>query len=254
MRSPRVLILDPKLATEILVDKFKNFHDNEFSEMIDTEVNPLFARNPFLSRGNEWKERRNEISPAFSQNRIKALFPLITDVSRRLAEFINNDISEPFEAKDLASKFTTETVSTCIFGIEANAFAKDESELRKMSKRMFNHSASTIIKVMLRVVFPPLKYFMKVKLVDDDVNAFFLDLLAQSLDYRARHKVVREDYLDYLIQLQKKKGLSNMDLAGHSITFFTDGMETSSILIAHVLYEVILFIMFHFCWLKFCFS
>lgn len=33
-KTPKFLILDPKLVQTVLVKNFKNFHDNEFSKMV----------------------------------------------------------------------------------------------------------------------------------------------------------------------------------------------------------------------------
>jgi cytochrome P450 len=238
MRSPRVFVLEPLLAREILVGSFKNFRDNEFSKMFDANNDPLFARNPFLSRGDEWKERRTEISPAFSSNRIKCMFPLIQFVCGRLVTFIREELSEPIETRDLTSKYTTDVVSNCIFGIESNCLNKEDNELRTMSKRLFKPSGITIAKVLLTMIIPQLKPFINVQFLPDDVTSFFMSLIDQAVDFRIKSKIAREDFLDYLIELQKKKGFSSTDLAGHTITFFGDGLETSSISIAYALYEV----------------
>lgn len=238
MRSPRILILDPLLAKDILVKNFKNFRENEFSKMMDEKSDPLFARNPFLSRADEWKERRNEISPAFSTNRMKALYPLIENVCGRFTQFISDNMDESLEVRNLSLKFTIEAVSNCVFGIEANAFQQTDSQLFQMARRMTKPSVMTIVKILLASVAPHLKKIMTTQFIADDVNDFFMNLFNQAVDYRNSSKSNREDYLDYLISLQKKKGLSVEDLAGHSITFFSDGMDTSSLLITHSLYEV----------------
>jgi cytochrome P450 len=238
MRSPRIFILDPLMAKDILVKNFKNFRENEFSKMMDGKNDPLFSRNPFLARGEEWKERRNEISPAFSTNRMKALYPLIEDVCSRFSKFISDNIDEPLETRDLSLKFTIEAVSNCVFGIEAKSFQRSDSQLLQTAKRLTKPSGWAIVKVLLTSLAPPLKKILKVQFIDDDVNMFFMNLFNQAFDYRTNSKSTRDDYLDYLITLQKKKGFSVEDLAGHSITFFSDGMDTSSLLIAHMLYEV----------------
>jgi cytochrome P450 family 28 len=206
--------------------------------MFDPKSDPLFARNPFLSRGDDWKERRTEISPAFSSNRLKCMFLLIQSVSGRLSTFIREELSEPMDAQVLTSKYTTDVVSNCIFGIESNCLNKEDNEMRKMSKRLFKPSGFTIVKVLLTMMIPHLKRFLNVQFIADDVNDFFMNLLDQAVDHRTKSKVAREDFLDYLIAVQKKKGFSNTDLAGHTITFFSDGSETSSISLAYALYEV----------------
>lgn len=238
MRSPRVLILEPELAKRVLIKSFNNFRENEFGKVMDTKQNPLFARNPFMATGDEWKERRTEISPAFSSNRTKSMFPPIEIVSQRFTKFIRKSLIEPIEAKDLATKFTAEAVSNCVFGIEANSFVAGDSELSQMAKGLSSPSGWTIVKFLITSVIPPLKHFWKIQFIENNVNEFFFSLMDQATNYRMKNQISRYDFLDYLIEMQKKKGLLNLDVAGHSITFFSDGLETSSLAIAHTLYEV----------------
>lgn len=37
---------------------------------IHAELNPLFKLNPFIATGTEWKERRNDLAPAFTMLRV----------------------------------------------------------------------------------------------------------------------------------------------------------------------------------------
>jgi cytochrome P450 len=145
MRSPRVFVLSPELAKDILVSSFRHFKDNEFSKMFDAENDPLFARNPFLSRGDDWKERRTEISPAFSSNRLKPMYPLVKSVCHRLVAFIKEEHSEPIETRDLTAKYTTDVVSNCIFGIEANCLKTFIQTVRSYNRESFVNDDCTTI-------------------------------------------------------------------------------------------------------------
>lgn len=93
-RTPGLMVLDTHLVKEILVGKFKHFQNNytnvrisltfsDFSKQFNWLVsrlpfNPqynkenarLFGRNPFILRGNEWKENRADISPAFTTTKV----------------------------------------------------------------------------------------------------------------------------------------------------------------------------------------
>jgi cytochrome P450 len=55
---------------DVLISNFKNFNENDLSDMFDKESDPIFGRNPFLLNGNEWKEKRAEITPAFTMSRV----------------------------------------------------------------------------------------------------------------------------------------------------------------------------------------
>ena len=97
MKSPSILLIDPEAIKIVMVKNFKNFHDNAFGKMVfnflfillcldfihqtvemqyfldfqtDKDVDPIFGRNPVMLRGEEWKEKRAEITPAFTPNRV----------------------------------------------------------------------------------------------------------------------------------------------------------------------------------------
>lgn len=233
-------MFEPELVKDVLIRNFKNFHDNEFGDALDKDKDPLFARNPFMLKGEEWKEKRAEITPAFTSSRLKALYPLIEDVQGRMIKYIETELqkNEPFDAREVSAKFTTDTVSLSIFGVDAGSFTKENPEIREMGRRLLAPAGIFILKMFLVSSIPVLKKFINMKFTPDDVEKFFINLMEQALKYREDNKIHREDFLDYLIQIRNKKGITNIDMAGHTISFFTDGFETSSIAIAHVLYEV----------------
>lgn len=114
----------------MLIRKFKNFHDNEFGDTIDKKSDPFLAKNPFMLQGEEWKEKRAEITPAFTSSRMKALYPLIEDVQARMVEYVKLHIKaeEPFDVRELCAKYATDVVSNAIFGVDAQSFTKENPE------------------------------------------------------------------------------------------------------------------------------
>lgn len=232
--------MEPTLVKDILVRNFKNFHDSEFGDVLDKEANPLFARNPFMLKGEEWKEKRAEVTPAFTNNRLKALYPLIQEVQDRLTKYIDNTISknEPFDARELCAKYTTDVVALSIFGVDAQSFTKEKPEIREMGRKLLAFDTFFIVKMLVVAAFPWIKKIFSMRFTEVELDNFFINLMEQALKYRKDNKVQREDFLEYLIQLRDKKGIKNIDMAAHTISFFTDGFETSSVAIAHVLYEV----------------
>lgn len=69
-RKPALLVLDAGLAHEVLVSNFNKFAYNDFADIIDKEIDPILGYNPFFLNGHEWKERRAEITPAFTVARV----------------------------------------------------------------------------------------------------------------------------------------------------------------------------------------
>lgn len=70
IRKPVLEILTPDLSKQVLVSKFKEFRDNPFADLIDIKSDPLISRNPFFLKGDEWKDKRSQITPAFTEQKV----------------------------------------------------------------------------------------------------------------------------------------------------------------------------------------
>ncbi|KAJ6638130.1 putative cytochrome P450 28a5, partial [Pseudolycoriella hygida] len=241
-RTPQLLLLDNSLIKDVLVKDFKNFHDNEVSSFTNKETDPIFSRNPFMLNGDEWKEKRAEITPAFTNIKLKAMYPLIDDVCKKMTKFLHQqnekELPDGFDAKELAAKFTTDVVASCIYGVDSKAFSDEESMIRKMGSSIFQPRLKMIIYFILIQAFPFIQKIYQMPIVSKNVESFFINLMEDAIKLREEQKIERDDYLNYLLQLKKKKNLPNIDVVAHTITFFLDGFETSSIVIAHILYHL----------------
>ncbi|EAT41341.1 AAEL006992-PA [Aedes aegypti] len=237
-RSPRIMITSSELAKDILSKNFKNFHDNEFGEMTNKEIDPLFGRNPFMLTGDEWKAKRAEITPAFTTSRMKALFPLVEDVCSRMTKYVTQNRGSVLDSKELSAKFTTDVVSSCIFACDAQSFTSGKPEIREQGRKLMEQSFSSFLILLFIINFPTLAKIFKIGLVPKSLEKFFTDLMKEAISHRDASGTNRVDYLDYLISLRNKKEISELDMAAHGVTFFIDGFETSSVAISFMLYEI----------------
>lgn len=69
-RSPRLLVFDPEVSRDILIKNFKNFGATEFYGFVDNKSDSLFGNHMFFLIGDEWKQKRQDFSPAFTNNRV----------------------------------------------------------------------------------------------------------------------------------------------------------------------------------------
>ncbi|CAD7092566.1 unnamed protein product [Hermetia illucens] len=240
LRTPQLVVLDPKLCQEILVSNFQSFHDNQFARMIHKDLDPVIALNPFILTGSEWKDKRAEITPALTPNRIKASYPIMQKVCTRMTEYLDVETLKPVEsglnAKELATKFTTEVVANCVYGFEAEAFEDDECQIRERGTKLINQSFGTQLYFVLAAFLPNITNIYRLQLVKPESEKFFTDLMETAIQLRKETKSDRIDFLNYLLQLQEKKHLSTLEMAAHTMTFFLDGFETSSVLISNCLH------------------
>lgn len=165
--TPSILIRDLNLLKSILIENFDHFRDNDFK--IDVKLDPILSKNPSFSEGNQWQIHRKQISPVFTPSKVKSVFPLVRDISLKTVEYIakqnvssnNNDGGKIFEARTLCSKFTIESVASCGFGLEANAFADNESAFVKNSRKVFDASIMQTVRTMLAIFVPTLNKIIK---------------------------------------------------------------------------------------------
>ncbi|XP_063709180.1 probable cytochrome P450 28a5 [Culicoides brevitarsis] len=238
---PELLILDPELIKSCMTTNYKYFgKPGSNFESLTKETDPLFGRNPFNLEGEEWKEKRGEILPAFSSQRIKALFPIMEAVVDKMKQYIKAEMKvlENIETREMCSKYTTDIVCNSIFGVDSGAFSEQKSELRDIARNIFKPPWYTFIVFGLAPNFPFILKLLPLRLVPEKYTNFITDLLEKSIAYRKETKLERQDFVDFLIQLQQKKGISNLDIAGHTMTFFFDGIESSSITLSFVFYEL----------------
>ncbi|CAD7092574.1 unnamed protein product [Hermetia illucens] len=238
VRNPQLLIIDPKLVQDVLIANFRNFSENEFSKWADKETDPLLGRNPFILSGNEWKEKRGEVTPALTNNRIKASYPIMLSVCGKMTKYLEKEtkkhIADGIEARELAARYTTEVVSNCIYGIEAGAFEEGTCEIREKGAAVLDQSFASIVYLMLMSAVPDcLRGIFKRPFMRKDMQTYFIQLMKEAIRVRQSTKSDRVDFLNYLLQLREKKNLSEIEVAAHTITFFVDGFETSSILISN---------------------
>ncbi|XP_046803038.1 probable cytochrome P450 28a5 [Lucilia cuprina] len=241
-RTPQLLILNPALARRIFVNDFKHFHDNEQVKFIDEKIDFLFANNPFVAGGEKWKERRSQITPGLTQQRIKNMFPVTLEICKHMCNYIEEQIKMPakegIDGKDLSSRFMADVIADCVMGLKSDSFKdRHTSPLLIMQNQMFEYSFlySTLVGL-----FPGILKFYKQRFLTKKFEEYFLDLMAKAVELR---KVIsadksmeeRADFLNYLLQLQEKKNLTQMEISAHTMTFVLDGFETVSSILAHSL-------------------
>ncbi|CAG9808086.1 unnamed protein product [Chironomus riparius] len=228
--TPYYLLTSPEVIKQVLVKDFKHFRNNEFSGLSDKKKDPVMALNPFVMRDEEWKEKRTEVATGMTQNRLKSMFPLVQDVGKRFAEYLKVELkhnpSKSFDSREICVRYTCDTVSSCIFGIDGGSFTKKESEIINMGNKM------------IRSISDAAKSFLPKRLMPQDVQDFFIYLMEEAIKYRDSHSINRDDFLAHIISLKKKKEMSNIEMVAHGVTFFLDGFDTSSIGLAPIFYEL----------------
>ncbi|KAF2886094.1 hypothetical protein ILUMI_20079, partial [Ignelater luminosus] len=159
VRQPGIIIRDAEIVKQVLSTNFSSFHINDV--LVNEDVDPIIARNPFFSSGERWKTSRNQVTPCFTGKQIRSMVPLMEEVGNNLLKYLEEIRPICVNAKELSAKYTTDAVASCGFGLNANSFQETETEFRKMGKLLFSQSPINAIKHLLQFAIPSLAKIFK---------------------------------------------------------------------------------------------
>lgn len=246
--NPGIIALDLDFIKTVLVREFNHFQDHGiyYNERDDPLSAHLFAID-----GTKWKPQRAKLTPTFTSGKMKFMFSTILDVAskfkRTLNEICNGGGGRDVEIKDLISRFTTDVIGSCAFGIECNSLADPNAKFKVMGRRAFEDPRHSFFVQFLMGAFPNLARLFRMKVNKDDIAEFFMQTVKFNIAHREVNHIRRNDFMDLLIQMKKNGGkvdngnvqtFSVEEIAAQSFLFFLAGFETSSTAISMALYEL----------------
>lgn len=130
-----------------------SWHRNE--QHFSKHHGPLISFEPFVARDDVWKRSRGIFTPITTSFRVESIFPLIDDSCNRLSNYLKGiSPKEHVEAKALATRFTTQNVMMCSFGLDSNSFEENISEVNLLGNEIFKPTNFGGIKLMLMNACP----------------------------------------------------------------------------------------------------
>ncbi|EDS31724.1 cytochrome P450 6B7 [Culex quinquefasciatus] len=239
--KPSIVVRDLELVKDILVGDFASFNKNAFE--VDEKVDPLIAMNPFVQAGEKWKERRAALIPLFSASKIRTVFPIIKNVAENLLQHVTDSrgASPDFEAKEMCGRFTVDSVSSSAFGIDAESITNPDGEVARNCFEFFNpNSTASFVRSLLLNFCPKVAAALNIGFVPGHVARWIHGMVGEVLRQRQSGEVKRQDMFQALYESlsQNDQPVRGDEIAGHSLTFLSEGFETSSTLMSYLLYEL----------------
>lgn len=238
---PVAILMDLDLIKSVFVKDFNNFCERN---VYYNEKDDPVSANLFTLDGEKWKKLRTKLTPAFSSGKMKFMFPTIVEVGERFRDclFELTQQHDQLEMKDLCARFTTDVIGTCALGIECNSLTNPNAEFREIGriitkKRRHSPLVDTFLKG-----FREIGWKLHVKAVLDEVSSFFMNAVHQTVEYREKNHINRNDFLDILMKLKespdKNSAITLNEIVSQSFLFFIGGFETSSSALTFCLYEL----------------
>ena len=132
------------------------------------------------------------------------MFPLVVECAGNLEKFLDRvaDNGEPVECREMAAKFTTDVIGSCAFGISMNALEDEDSEFRRMGRKIFSNF-KPLARIACRQVAPWLIKVFGRFLQSTEIDNFFIGLVRDTMEYREKNNVNRPDMINMLMELKK---------------------------------------------------
>ncbi|XP_059607443.1 probable cytochrome P450 9f2 [Phlebotomus argentipes] len=270
-RRPIVVLKDPNLVKQLTVKEFNHFVNRR--NFLDDDVEPVFSKSLLLLRGNDWRDMRATLSPAFTGSKMRLMFELISECSNQMVEFINKETKEKgiqtYEMKDFCSRMSNDIIATCAFGIQVNSLENDKNEFFINSKDLVNFfKFPRFLKFLFLMVFPTLGSAMKLKIFSQNAISYFRRAIYDAMQYREKNNIIRPDMIHLLMEAKKgrlthqtsdkeidsagfatveesqigkqegKNDLSDHDILAQCFIFFFAGFDTVSTALSFLCYEM----------------
>nr|NP_523748.2 cytochrome P450 6a9 [Drosophila melanogaster]Q27594.3 RecName: Full=Cytochrome P450 6a9; AltName: Full=CYPVIA9 [Drosophila melanogaster]AAF58188.2 cytochrome P450 6a9 [Drosophila melanogaster] len=246
-QRPGILVLDISLAKLILIKEFNKFTDRGFYH--NTEDDPLSGQ-LFLLDGQKWKSMRSKLSYTFTSGKMKYMFPTVVKVGHEFIEVFGQAMEKSpiVEVRDILARFTTDVIGTCAFGIECSSLKDPEAEFRVMGRRAIFEQRHGPIGIAFINSFQNLARRLHMKITLEEAEHFFLRIVRETVAFREKNNIRRNDFMDQLIDLKNSPltksesgesvNLTIEEMAAQAFVFFGAGFETSSTTMGFALYEL----------------
>ncbi|XP_026324886.1 cytochrome P450 9e2-like [Hyposmocoma kahamanoa] len=272
LMKPLLQVRDIELIKKIGIKDFEHFLDH--NTFIEEQYDPLFGRNLFSLKGQEWKDMRSTLSPAFTSSKMKMMLPLMVAVGDQMILSLKKKIKESkhgyldIDAKDLTTRYANDVIASCAFGLKVDSHTEEDNQFYAMGKTASNFKFRQLLMFFLLSSFPKVAGIFKWTLFSESVQDFFRTLVMDTMQNRELHQIVRPDMIHLLMEAKKGKltydeksshdkdtGFATVeessvgqkqinrvwtddDLTAQAILFFIAGFETVSSAMTFLLYEL----------------
>lgn len=187
---------------------------------------------------------RTKMTPTFTSGKMKVMFNAVLDVSNHMIDSIKSNTElDMHEARDILIKFMIDVIGNVAFGLEMNALKDKNSQFHVMARKVFAPSKLFFLKAFFLTGYRKLGNKLGCKFFPSEVSEFFTSVVRETVDFRLKNKIERNDFLNLLMKMYtnengESENLTFEELAAQCFLFFVAGFETSSSASSFVLYNL----------------
>nr|AKQ00288.1 cytochrome P450 CYP6HM1 [Apolygus lucorum] len=249
--KPVLIVRDPELMENIMIKDFSHAYNR--NNMVEPDTNPL-AKHLVNYRDEKWKHLRNKLTPTFSSGKLKGMHPQLLACGDSFVKYLTKNPGDA-QVKDLFGRFSMDVVSSVAFGLDLDVMNNPDSKFYEIGKSVFAPNFFVRFFFMLQSFLAPLYKKLGLNLLPKSMEKLFVDAVKQTLEYREKNNVTRQDYLHILTELKKKDDelvknkeldpnsldvFDEQSIISNSFVFFAAGYETTGSTLSYLFYELAL--------------
>ncbi|XP_058793299.1 cytochrome P450 6B5-like [Phymastichus coffea] len=242
--SPLLILRDPEIIKDVLIKDFNYFPNRAI--YTNHEKDP-WALNLLNLEYKNWRPLRKYLSSAFTDVKLKNMFYLLSESAKNFEIYAENVVKkgEPIECRKFSSIYTTNTISVCAFGLDTTTSENETNRFQQFGQEYLDCDFKNATRRLMREYFPGF-YFLLEPLIRSDNTKFLMNSLQETIEYRSKMNIKRNDFVDLLIDLRNHPEklndieISDLLLTSQAFIFFIAGYETSAASMSNLMYELAL--------------
>uniref|UniRef100_A0A672IWC4 unspecific monooxygenase n=1 Tax=Salarias fasciatus TaxID=181472 RepID=A0A672IWC4_SALFA len=167
-RKPMLVVTDPDMLKTILVKECFTYFTNRRNFYLNGELYDAVN----IAEDDQWRRIRHVLSPSFTSGRIKEMFNIMKNYSRKLTESLRSKVDPDNVCFSLAGAYSMDVMASCAFSVDLDTFKNPSSPFITHAGKLFffffkytNHSWFPI--------FLPLMKLLGISFYNKSSTAFF---------------------------------------------------------------------------------
>ncbi|XP_059062048.1 cytochrome P450 6B1-like [Achroia grisella] len=262
-----LIVHDPELIRRVCVNDFHHFTDRGF--YYHKDVDPMVESLVFL-RGTEWRKLRTKISPTFSPNKLRGMYPIIENVADKFLikikdmlrieknklrggeEAVQTDDSVLVNGSRFFEGYTADAIVPCAFGFKSDVMENENHPVAVALRSFYEMTLFNIFQKTVQQLWPAFAMFFRIRIIPKKTENYFYSLIVNVLRSREKgEQAKRSDFIDMMMTLRQEGGINDaktpepadivitdMLIAANAFILLLGGFETSSSTLAFMVMEL----------------
>ncbi|KAF5308695.1 hypothetical protein FQR65_LT06056 [Abscondita terminalis] len=236
--QPFLLIRDLDIIKKILITDFDYFTDRTPTTNKNDKIGSKLL---FILKGDTWKELRRFLTSLFSLSKLKMMVPLINETGDKVVQHLENNIhKKSINSRDVSLKYSLDVISSCAFGLEANALEDSNSSFVQATFKLFEVTFVRAIHILSCFFSPSLVNLLNFTFTDGEALITLSNIFKKVCEERKKSGKVRNDLIDILnnVKVEDNTHLNDEYKTAHAIQVLFAGHETAGTTLSFLMYEL----------------